>query len=129
MTRSDVQRGAISWPDALLRSLISGNEVGGYYGVRAIGEDYRELEKRQVVQVHQKRPGRFTMTLLKKDVGELARSLIRGEAVASQALLLDGAPATAFSGPAENRRTIRSRHTLQDNRFIVGALDRLRSGG
>jgi hypothetical protein len=129
MTRSDNVRGAIAWPDALLRKLIDGDEVGGQYGVRAIGEDYRELEKRQVVQLTQKRAGRYTMKLLKKDVGELARTLIRGNTVASEALLMDGAPATKFSGPAKNRQTVRARHTLQDNQFIVGALDRLRSGG
>lgn len=129
MTRSDAVRGAITWPDALLRNLIAGNEVGGRYGVRAIGEDYKELEKRQVVQVMPRGSGRYTMKLLKKDVGELARSLIHGNAIASEALLMEGSPATKFSGPAETRKVVRERHTLQDNRFVVGALDRLRSGG
>lgn len=129
MTRSDPRRGSIAWPDALLRNLIQGYQVGGQYGVPAIGEDYRELEKRQVVQVTQKSAGRFTMKLLKKDVGELARTLIRGNSVASEALLLDGSPACNFKGPGETRQAVRTRHTLQDNRFVVGALDRLRSGG
>lgn len=129
MTRSDGKRGAIAYPDALLRNLIHDMEVGGRSGVEAIGEDYRELERRQVVKVIPRGRGRFAMKLLKRDVGELARNMIKGNAVASQALLLEGAPATNFNGPADTRRQVRQRNTLQDNRFVLGALDRLRSGG
>jgi hypothetical protein len=129
MTRSDAVRGAITWPDALLRKLIAGIPVGGNSGVRAIAEDYKELEKRQVVQLHNKGGGRCTMTLLKRDVGELARQLVKGNNVATDALLLDGAPATNFTGPSETRNRVRARHTLQDKVFVTGALDRLRTGG
>lgn len=129
MTRSDTARGAISWPDALLRNLINGESVGGRNGVRAIAEDYKELEKRQVVQLENKGGGRCTMKLLKKDVGELARALIKGNNIATEALLLDGSPATNFKGPSETRQVVRGRHTLQDKVFVTGALDRLRSGG
>lgn len=129
MTRSDAARGAITWPDALLRKLINGEAVGGSSGVRAIAEDYKELEKRQVVKLANKGGGRCTMTLLKPDVGQLARQLVKGNNVATDALLLDGAPATKFSGPSENRTRVRARPTLQDNVFVTGALDRLRTGG
>lgn len=129
MTRSNAARGSITWPDALLRNLINGMSVGGQHGVRAIAEDYKELEKRQVVQLENKGGGRCTMKLLKKDVGELARALIRGNNIATDALLLDGSPATNFQGPSDNRRRVRERHTLQDKAFVTGALDRLRSGG
>ena len=67
-TRSNTYRGKITLPNALLRALVAGREVGGERGVRAIGEDYRELEKRQVVKVtpipHDL--SRFTFRLLKK---------------------------------------------------------------
>lgn len=129
MTRSSARRGNITMPDALLRKLICGYEVGGENGVSAIGEDYRELEKRQVVKVIPKRTGRFSMQLLKKDVGELALTIIRGNAAAPEALLMDGSAARTFKGPAENRKKIRDKHTLNDSRFITDALDRLRSGG
>lgn len=129
MTRSSTRRGNITMPDALLRKLINGGEVGGDSGVPAIGEDYRELEKRQVVKVTPKRANRFAMTLLKKDVGELALSIIRGGAAAAEAILMDGSAARTFKGPAETRVQIRQKHTLIDNRFLTGALDRLRSGG
>ncbi len=64
-------------PDALLRALIAGREVGKN-GVRAIGEDYRELEARQVVKVTPRGNERYTMKLLKRDVGELALTIVRG---------------------------------------------------
>ncbi|MDO8714454.1 MAG: hypothetical protein Q7K13_08260 [Polynucleobacter sp.] len=128
MTRSSSSRGNIRLPIALLRSLINGWEVGGENGVSAIGEDYRELEKRQVVQVIPKRYKRFTMKLLKKDVGELAMTILSGNTAAPEALLMDGSAARSFKGPGENRKTIREKHTLGDNQYITSALDRLRSG-
>ena len=82
-------------PDALLRALIAGREIGKN-GVRAIGEDYRELEARQVVKVTARGGDRYTMKLLKKDVGELALTIVRGGAAAQEAILLDGSAATAF---------------------------------
>ncbi|XVO86704.1 hypothetical protein ACQ9Y2_23675 [Pseudomonas palleroniana] len=129
MTRSEKNRGAITMPDALLRKLISGDSVGGYYGVEAIGEDYKELEKRQVVKVTKRAGKRYTMTLLKKDVGELARTIIKGNAPAQDALLMDGGAAKSFKGPAETRIDIRAKHTLDDTQFIASALDQMRSGG
>lgn len=127
MTRSVASRGHISFPDALIRKLISGEEVGGRYGATAIGEDYRELEKRQVVQVFKKNGSRFTMKLLKKDVGELARTIISGNAGAQEALLMDGAAAQNFKGPSDTRADVRAKHTLNDTQFILGALDQMRS--
>ena len=61
--------GKIVLPDALLQALIAGREVGGQWGVRAIGEDYHELEARQVVKVTRRprNPDRYTFHLLKKD--------------------------------------------------------------
>lgn len=129
MTRSSYTRGSITMPELLLRKLINGGEVGGMRGVQAIGEDYLELEKRQVVNVILKSSSRFTMKLLKKDVGELALAIIRGTTAAQEALLMDGSAAQAFRGPAETRRAIREKHTLNDKQFVTGALDRLRSGG
>lgn len=129
MTRSSAGRGAISYPRALLNKLINGEEVGGNYGATAIGEDYRELEKRQVVQLVARSSGRFAMRLLKKDVGELALTIIKGELASQEAILMDGSPATSFKGPGETRRAVRQKHTLNDKQFLTDSLDRLRSGG
>ena len=70
-------RGQITMPDALLRKLVRGEEVEKM-GVKAIGEDYKELEARQVIKVTKRSTDRYTMKLLKKDVGELALTIVRG---------------------------------------------------
>lgn len=130
-TRSHEYRGRITLPEDLLRALIDGREVGGRRGVRAIAEDYRELERRQVVQVTPRSAdgSRGTFHLLKKDVGELALSLVRGEGAAQEALLMDGRPATSFKGPHTARTEVRRKNTVGDRRFVAEAIDRLRTGG
>ncbi len=127
-TRSSYIRGNITMPDALLRALIAGREIGKN-GVRAIGEDYRELEARQVVKVTARGSDRYTMKLLKKDVGELALTIVRGGAAAQEAILLDGSAAAAFKGPHTVRQEVREKNNIGDRRFVTEALDRLRSGG
>lgn len=127
-TRSSYYRGQITMPDALLRALINGREIGKS-GIEAIGEDYKELEARQVVKVHRKGRDRYTMTLLKKDVGELALTIVRGGTAAQEALLMDGSAATKFTGPDAARRAVRQKNNVSDKRFVATALDRLRSGG
>lgn len=127
-TRSSYERGSITMPDALLRALINGREVGKS-GIAAIGEDYRELEQRQVVKVIKRGPSKFTMKLLKKDVGELALTIVRGGAAAQEAILLGGAAATSFKGPHDVRRAVRLKNSVGDKRFVADALDRLRTGG
>jgi hypothetical protein len=96
--------------------------------VRAIGEDYRELEARQVVEIMERSPGRFTMRLLKKDVGELALTIIRGGAAAQEVVLMGGSPARAFRGPHITRTEVRVKNDIPDRRFVLDTLDRLRSG-
>ena len=125
-TRSDYMRGQITMPDALIRKLVRGEEVGKN-GVRAIGEDYHELEARQVIEVTEKRPGRYTMRLLKKDVGELALTIIRGGAVAQEAILMDGSPAREFKGPHDARNEVRLKNDIADRRFVLDTLEGLRS--
>jgi hypothetical protein len=127
-TRSSYERGTITMPEALLRALIAGKEIGKN-GIRAIGEDYRELERRQVVKVTKRGPGRYTMKLLKKDVGELALTLVRGGTVAQDVVLLEGSAATGFTGPHDARSAVRKKNNVNDKKFVTQALDRLRTGG
>ena len=127
-TRSGRTRGRIDLPVKLLQALINGREVGSE-GVRAIGEDYRELEKRQVVRVTRKSQNRYTFRLLKKDGGELALTIVRGGGVvAEEALLLDRDIATSFRGPHDVRNEVRKKNSVEDGRFVGEALERLRSG-
>jgi len=104
-TRSSYTRGQIMMPEALIRALIRGNELAARQGgVRAIGEDYRELEARQVVEVTEKSSGRFTMRLLKKDVGELALTIVRGGAASQEAVLMDGSRPGFQGSPRGTKR-------------------------
>jgi hypothetical protein len=84
MTLRSRGTGRIGSVAVLLRSLISGREIGP---ATAIGEDYRVLEMKGVIQT---RPGPrygYLMKLLKKDIGEMAlRVLTTGEAASSAAL-------------------------------------------
>src|SRR3546814_785626 len=87
-------------------------------------------EARQVIKVRERSPGRYTMRLLKKDVGELALTIVRGGGGgAEEALLLDGSPASGFTGPHKVRMRVRQNSSVSDTRFMADALDRLRSGG
>jgi hypothetical protein len=59
----------------------------------------------------------------------LALTIVKGGTAAQQALLLDGSPATSFTGPHNVRTRVRRRNTIADKGFVTNALDRLRSGG
>lgn len=124
MTRSGASRGNITMPIALLNKLIAGLPVGP---VTAIGQDYKELERRGVVSVF---PDRYahSMTLLKKDVGELALTILAGGSASERAVLMGGV-ATSFTGPSDSRKAVRQRQTVEDRPFMTEALDRIRSGG
>lgn len=124
MTRSGAARGNITMPIALLNALIAGRAVGP---VTAIGQDYKELERRGVVTVFRDRYA-HSMKLLKADVGELALTILKGGSASQDAVLLGGA-ATAFRGPEESRRGVRSLDIVEDRPFVTDALDRIRSGG
>lgn len=129
MTRSTAGRGKIVLPLQLLNSLIAGNEIGGQWGATAIGEDYRELERRGVVQVSPVGGGRFRMRLLKPDVGQLAKAIIVGGRPSEEAVLLGRGPATGFKGPDEVRKEVRRKNTAEDRAFVASALDQIRGGG
>ena len=129
-TRSDAFRGKITLPTYLLGALIAGDEVGGEWGVRAIGEDYRELEARQVVKATPAaKPESLYVPSAEKGCRRVALTIVRGGAAAQEAVLLDGSAATAFKGPHKVRTEVREKNSVTDKRFVAEALDRLRSGG
>src|SRR5258708_5159008 len=69
MTQSAASRGRIEMIGALLRKLINGWSVGP---ATAIGEDYRVLETKGVIQVTPGASYGYMMRLLKRDIGEMA---------------------------------------------------------
>ena len=84
MTQSGASRGRIEMIGALLRKLINGFAVGP---ATAIGEDYRVLETKGVIQVTPGASYGYMMRLLKKDIGEMALNvLITGEAASTNVM-------------------------------------------
>lgn len=135
MTRSSSSRGQIEMIERLLSALIRGEEVGP---VDAIGQDYKILELKHVVEIKQgsKRNYRgnlrsgWMMKLLKKDVGELALQAIRQGDISEQSLeSLPGATVNKYRGPELNRtilrKTINKRSSKNTNDMIMA----LRTGG
>jgi len=106
MTQSHASRGRIEMIGALLRKLINGGSVGP---ATAIGEDYRVLETKGVIQVMRAPSCGYTMRLLKRDIGEMALNvLITGEAASTNVVdrPLPGTM-TGYSGPEKTRSEFR----------------------
>ena len=135
MTRSGYERGQIQMADALLSALIRGEPVGP---VRAIGEDYKILELKGVVQVTigsktgwtgRTRTGPM-MRLLKREVGELALEAIRSGDVSEHSLTaLPSAAVTRFEAPEPNRERIRRKQVKASPGATNDMLSVLRTGG
>jgi hypothetical protein len=129
MTRSEYTRGQIRMIEALMNTLIAGGSIGP---VRAIAEDYKILEMRNVVQVYQgEKGGRVgsMMRLLKKEVGVLALEVIKSADVSEHSLsALPGAAITRFSGPEANREIKRRRQLDTNPKMTNDILMALRTG-
>jgi hypothetical protein len=126
MTRSPHSQGRIQMIDVLLNKLIKGHSVGP---ATAIGRDYHYLEYHRVVQIRPKGDGTFYMSLLKKDVGELAlQVLTTGDANAVSLNSLPQAAMTGFSGPENNRTRVRKHQTPPSKRGTMDVLSALRGG-
>lgn len=132
MTRSNSNRGQIQMIEKLLTKLIRGEEVGP---VEAIGQDYKILELKHVVEIkHGTRRSYYgnlrsgpMMKLLKKDVGELALQAIKQGNISEQSLLsLPGATINKYKGPEYNRSAVRRKkqneRTAKDTNDMIMAL-------
>lgn len=130
MTRSAYARGQIQAIEPLLRKLIAGGQVGP---VTAIGQDYKVLELKGVVQVIPYANGRFYLKLLKKEVGEIALLVLTSGNASEHALIGDhiipSTAATEFSGPEVNRDFLRKKQVKANPTTTNNMLDALRTGG
>ena len=129
MTLRSAGTGRIGSIKALLRSLISGNEIGP---ATAIGEDYRVLETKGVIQT---RPGLHyghLMKLLKRDIGEMALAVLTTGEAASMAAVdrpFEG-NMSGYEGPEQTRDTFRrKRQTTESKKMTRDVLSALRTGG
>jgi hypothetical protein len=127
MKRSSHARGRIRMIEKLLLKLINGFWVGG---VDAIGQDYRAIEMKRVIEVRPSAKGGYEMRLLKKEVGELALSVIKdGDASEVSLLALPGAAVTGYTGPETNRELRRKKQTAQSKRATLDIIMAIRTGG
>jgi hypothetical protein len=126
MTSSPYGRGQIRMIEALMNKLIDGDWVGP---ATAIGQDYKILEMKGVVKVRSEGSWRFFMKLLKKEVGQLALSVItEGEAGGTSLLEMPGVSATTYKGPEANRSVTRKKQSEPLKRGVALLLSDLRTG-
>jgi len=134
MTRSSSSRGQIEMIERLLRALIRGDEVGP---VNAIGQDYKILELKHVVEIKhgQKRSyngnmrSGWMMKLLKKDVGELAlQAIVQGDISEKSLDALNGASVNKYTSPEVNRKNIRKKNIARSPKATNDMLMSLRTG-
>ncbi len=124
MTQSLVSRGRILMLPLLMKKLIHGEVVGP---ATAIGQDYKVLELRRVIQVKQIN-GLFYMRLLKKDVGELAlQALQEGDVSEASLPQFQSASIPQFTGPEPNRELTRKQRITRGNRDVLDMLRTVRS--
>jgi hypothetical protein len=129
MTLRSQNTGRIGAISALLSKLISGQEIGP---ATAIGEDYRVLEMKGVIQI---RPGPrygYFMKLKKKDIGQMAFAVLTtGEAASSNAVdrPFEG-NMSGYVGPEQTRAEFRrKRQTSESKKLTRDVLAALRTGG
>lgn len=129
MTLRSQGTGRISAASTLLNALINGREIGP---ATAIGEDYRVLEMKGVIQT---RPGPrygYLMKLKKKDIGQMALAVLTtGEASSANAIdrPFEG-NMSGFASPEQTRFDFRrKRQTPQSKKLTRDVLAALRTGG
>lgn len=103
MNFSSSGRGRITMLNALMRKLVNGFEVGP---ATAIGEDYRLLELKRVIQLRDAGNNRYFMKLLKKDVGQLALQVLEFGDATEQSIqnsIVYTGSVTNYKGPEQKR--------------------------
>jgi hypothetical protein len=128
ITRSSAGRGRIMMPAVLISKLVSGREIGP---ATAIGEDYRVLEVKRVIQLRRSSGSMYYMRLLKRDVGELALQVLTQGGTPTN--VLDSAPPTAamtgYTGPEQDRSTMRRKQSAPSKKHTNDVLQTLREQG
>ena len=128
MTKRSSGSGRIQALDVLLGKLVAGREVGP---ATAIGQDYRVLEMKCVIQLRSddRHPSRYYMRLLKREIGQLAlQVLTTGDANPESVHTFLTAPMSGYVGPEESRVRTRKLQTSQSRRQTRDVLEALRGG-
>jgi hypothetical protein len=127
MNFSSNSRGKIRLLKVLMRSLVNGNEVGP---ATAIGEDYRILELKRVIQIRHEGGYRYFMRLLKKDIGELAIQVLEFGDATEQSIKTStvySGSITNYKGPERKRYINRKRQNEQSKKSVAEAINALRT--
>jgi hypothetical protein len=121
-------RGKITMLHALLRKLVDGHEVGP---ATAIGEDYKLLELKRVIQLRSEpNTNRYYMKLLKKDIGVLAMQVLEFGDATEQTIVksnIYSGSVTNYVGPEHNRVTSRKKQDQQSRKVVAELLRTFRS--
>jgi hypothetical protein len=127
MTRRRASEGRITTIVRLLKALIRGEWIGA---ASAIGQDYRALEMRRVVETKPgERYGAY-MRLLKREVGEMALAVIQSGDTSEKSLPnFSGLCVTSYSGPEANREVRRKKQRIDSKRATADIITTLRTGG
>jgi hypothetical protein len=125
MTRRSPSTGRITMVKQLLQKLVDGEWVGP---ATAIGQDYRVLEVRRVVELQHIRSNQYNMRLLKREVGELAYEVISLGEAAESALVLPGAAVSRYKSPEDTRSAMRRKQNPESRRATADILTALRTG-
>jgi hypothetical protein len=128
MTLSSQGRGKITMLKALLRKLVNGYEVGP---ATAIGEDYKLLELKRVIQIRREpNTTRYHMKLLKKDVGALAMQVLEFGDTSEQTVITSciyTGSITNYIGPEYKRYSNRKKQSQQSKKSVAELLRTFRS--
>lgn len=119
MIYSGSMRGRINYLSKLLQALIAGREVGP---APAIGQDYKYLEVKRVLQIIPKGNGYFSMRLLKKEVGELALQVMQMGDATETTLLSPSSNIISYDGPEKTRRETRKKRQVKQSDVEVANL-------
>ena len=126
MTASASSRGQIWGVQLLLDKLIRGGTVGP---ATAIGNDYRALELERVVETQPAGYG-FTMRLVKREVGIIARDVLAGGNAAAGALeALPSAGMQSYTPPEAARARMRKKQSAASRAQTRTLLSAVRGGG
>ena len=128
MNYSSSGRGKITMLKALLRKLINGYEVGP---ATAIGQDYRLLELKRVIKLRREpNTNRYHMSLLKKDVGELAMQVLEVGDATQQTMVgsnIYTGSVTDYVGPERKRYSTRKKQNIKTKQSVANLLRTFRS--
>lgn len=115
---STTNRGKITMLKALLNKLIRGEEVGP---ATAIGQDYKILELKRVIQLRREgNTNRYYMRLLKRDIGEIAIKVLESGDASNQGVITDltATSISDYQGPEQNRIKCRKKQDIKTKNDI-----------